>query len=102
VQDVRDDARVGVKSTALLFGDATKRWATGFALLQAAGMAAAGAAADVGPAYYLGAAAGSAHVAWQIAAVDLQDGRDCMAKFVSNKWYGAAVYAGIVADRLLS
>ena len=26
---------------------------------------------------------------------------DCMAKFVSNKWLGALVFAGIVADKLL-
>jgi 4-hydroxybenzoate polyprenyltransferase len=101
-QDKRDDALVGVKSTALLFGDRTKAWACGFALLQGAGMAAAGQAAGCGAPFFAAVAAGSAHIAWQIGSVDLQDGPDCMAKFVSNKWYGAIIYAGVLLDRLLA
>ncbi len=41
-------------------------------------------------------------MAWQICAVDLDDRADCMAKFVSNKWLGALVFSGAVADRLLA
>lgn len=102
MQDKRDDALVGVKSTALLFGDKTKTWAAGFAVTQALGMVLAGQAAGCALPYFAGVAAGSAHVAWQISSVDLHDGPDCMAKFVSNKWYGALIYAGIVLDRLLA
>lgn len=102
MQDKRDDALVGVKSTALLFGDKTKTWATGFAVTQALGMVLAGSAAGCGWPYFAGIAAGSAHVAWQIKTVDLQNGPDCMAKFVSNQWYGAIIYAGIMVDRLLA
>lgn len=102
LQDKRDDALVGVKSTALLFGDRTKQWSTGFAVTQTLGMLLAGQAAGCGLLYFAGVAAGAAHQAWQIKTVDLQDGPDCMSKFVSNKWYGALVYAGIVADRLLA
>lgn len=100
-QDKRDDALVGVKSTALLFGDRTKHCSTGFAVTQTLGMLLAGQAAGCGLPYVAGVAAGAAHQAWQIKCVDLQDGPDCMSKFVSNKWYGALIYAGIVADRLL-
>lgn len=102
VQDKRDDAMVGVKSTALLFDDRTKEWSTGFAVTQTLGMLLAGQAAGLGLPYFAGVAAGTAHIAWQIRSVDLQDGPDCMAKFVSNKWYGALIYAGIVMDRLIA
>jgi 4-hydroxybenzoate polyprenyltransferase len=61
----------------------------------------AGQAAGLGLPYFAGVAAGTAHIAWQIRSVDLHNGPDCMAKFVSNKWYGALIYAGIVMDRLL-
>lgn len=101
LQDKRDDALVGVKSTALLFGDSTKTWSAGFAVAQALGMVLAGQAAGCGLPFYAGVAAGSAHVAWQIRSVDLHSSPDCMAKFVSNKWYGALIYGGIVLDRLL-
>lgn len=102
LQDKRDDALVGVKSTALLFGDKTKEWSTGFAVVQTLGMLLAGQAAGCGLPYFAGVAAGTAHIAWQIKSVDLQNGPNCMAKFVSNKWYGALMYSGIVLDRLLA
>ena len=62
----------------------------------------AGTELGCGPAYYAGVAAAAAHMAWQIHAVDLDDRADCMAKFVSNKWLGALVFSGAVADRLLA
>ena len=54
-----------------------------------------------GPAYYAGVGAAACHLAWQISSVDLDSRSDCMAKFVSNQWLGAAVAGGAVADRLL-
>lgn len=100
-QDKRDDVAAGVKSTALLFGAGTKRWLAGFAGLQAACLAGCGVAAGCGWPYAAAVAAGAAHQAWQISSVDLEDGADCAAKFVSNSWYGGVLWAGIVADRLL-
>ena len=55
-----------------------------------------------GPAFYIGVAAAAAHLAWQIRAVDLDSRADCAAKFRSNKWLGAAVFSGVLADRLLA
>eukprot|EP00775_Hariotina_reticulata_P012328 gene12328-12463_t len=100
-QDRKDDALVGVKSTALLFGNKTKQWLTGFAVLQACGLWAAGSAAGCQWPYYAAVMLGSAHQTWQLKAVDLNNGADCMAKFVSNKWYGALVYSGIIASNML-
>ena len=45
--------------------------------------------------------AASAHIFWQILSVDLDSGADCMAKFVSNKYYGALLFGGIVASKLV-
>jgi 4-hydroxybenzoate polyprenyltransferase len=100
-QDKKDDAKVGIGSTALTLGARTKPALSCFAALQAGALAAAGAAAGAGLVYQAAVAAGAAHQAWQIWRVDLDNGPDCMAKFVSNKWYGAIVYGGIVADKLL-
>lgn len=52
--------------------------------------------------YYTGVAAAGGHLAWQVARVDLDSQGDCLAKFGSNKWYGAALFSGIVLDRLLA
>lgn len=101
-QDKRDDAAVGVRSTALLLGArGTRAAGAAFAAAQTGLLCAAGAAAGAGPAFFAGVAAGAAHQVWQLSSVDLDNPADCMAKFVSNKWYGAAVYAGAVAGRAL-
>lgn len=101
-QDKKDDLKVGIGSTALTFGDVTKRWLAGFAAAQAGCLLLAGHAAGAGGVYAAAVAAGAAHQAWQIAAVDLDRRADCMSKFVANKWYGGILYAGIVADKLLA
>ena len=51
--------------------------------------------------FYGSLLAAGAHLAWQIRTVELADRQDCMDKFVSNKWFGAVVFSGIVADKLL-
>ncbi len=100
-QDKKDDLKVGVKSTALTFGDRTKSYLAGFGGANIACLATAGAMAGCHTPFYLGAAAAGAHMAWQVGTVDLDDADDCMAKFKSNFWYGALVCAGIVTDRVL-
>jgi 4-hydroxybenzoate polyprenyltransferase len=101
-QDKKDDLKVGIGSTALTLGGRTKPALAGFAAAQAAALLAAGSAAGAGAAYQAAVALGAAHQAWQIGRVDLDNGPDCMAKFVSNKWYGAILYGGIVLDKLLA
>ena len=101
-QDKADDVRVGIKSTALLFGGDTKAWLLAFSALSSIGFMGAGAAAGCAWPYYVGAAAASAHLVWQVASVNLDDGRDCSAKFVSNKWVGAMLFAGAVAGQALA
>ncbi|XVE49884.1 hypothetical protein DITRI_Ditri01bG0118000 [Diplodiscus trichospermus] len=47
-QDKEDDIKVGVKSTALKFGDSTKEWTTGFAIACVASLALTGYNAAIG------------------------------------------------------
>lgn len=91
---------MGVKSTALLFGAASKTYFAAFTAATAAGLVAAGLAAGAGPSYYAGTAGMVGHMAWQIQNVDLENGPDCAAKFGSNKWAGGILAAGILADKV--
>ncbi|MEO1241770.1 MAG: 4-hydroxybenzoate octaprenyltransferase [Pseudomonadota bacterium] len=84
-QDKEDDALIGVKSTALKFGAATKHFLTGFYTMALAGFALAGAASGAGPVYFLALAPAAAHFAWQILKLDIHDGRNCLAVFKSNR-----------------
>ncbi|KAK7340078.1 hypothetical protein VNO77_20771 [Canavalia gladiata] len=101
-QDKEDDLKVGVKSTALRFGDSTKEWITGFGVACLSGLAVSGFNAEIGWPYYASLAVASGHLGWQIWTVDLSSRADCNRKFVSNKWFGAIIFAGILAGRLSS
>lgn len=101
-QDKEDDLKVGVKSTALRFGDSTKEWLTGFGIASLSGLALSGFNAELGWPYYAFLGVASGHLGWQIWTVDLSSRSDCNRKFVSNKWYGAIIFGGILAGRLSS
>lgn len=99
-QDKSDDALIGVKSTALKLGAQTKSWLLGFDAAMLILLVAALAAAGIGWIAYLALLAVSAHLLWQARDVDLDDARDCLAKFRSNRWIGWILLAGIVLGRL--
>ncbi len=100
-QDKEDDALVGIKSTALLFGDNSRRWVLAFYAIAVALLAATGVAAEMGVIYYAGLALAALHLAWQATRVDIADAKDCLAKFNSNRDFGLLLFAAIVADRVI-
>lgn len=103
-QDRKEDAALGLRSTAVWLGDgrAANVAALG-ALTAAAGAlwAAAGAAAGMGAPFFVGAGAATAHVGWQVATARFDDRANLGARFVSNKWAGGLLLAGAVAGRLM-
>ena len=105
-QDKEDDALVGIKSTALLLGDATRPWIAGFYVVTVALLALTGWLAFADPLaawpYWLGLILGAAHLAWQTARADFDDPANCLAKFKANRDFGLILLAGIVAARVLS
>ncbi|KAL1807333.1 hypothetical protein DCAR_0833205 [Daucus carota subsp. sativus] len=100
-QDKEDDMKVGVKSTALRFGDTTKEWISGFGTACIGGLTLSGFNANIGWPYFIFLTAASGQLAWQIWTVDLSSRADCNRKFVSNKWFGAMIFSGILFGRLM-
>lgn len=97
-QDKEDDALVGVKSTALLFGGHTK---IALVLLYLAATLLFGLAAvlaDAGPFAFAGIALGAAHLYWQIAVLDIDQPDECLKLFRSNGKYGWILFIGFVLD----
>jgi 4-hydroxybenzoate polyprenyltransferase len=98
-QDREDDALIGVKSTARLFGAASRRWLWGFAIAATglAGMAVWLAGADLAGAglvgahgaglvaAWLGVAGFGLHMAWQMRGLNLDDPASCLHMFRSNR-----------------
>ena len=68
-QDKADDLALGMKSTALRFGDATPQWLAGFSAAMMASLAMAGAVAGQSWPYYLGLGAVGLHVGNQVGSV---------------------------------
>jgi 4-hydroxybenzoate polyprenyltransferase len=100
-QDKDDDAIVGLKSTALKFGDTTKPWLTLFYSATLLFLAAAGFMAGSGWPFFLGLALSSVHLVWQVATLDINDAENCLHRFRSNRDFGALVFASLLADMML-
>ena len=97
-QDREDDALIGIKSTALLFGDRTRPILALFYTLAVFFVAAAGAAAGAGLVFALGVLAFGAHLAWQTVRLDIADPDRCLALFKSNRDAGLILFAGLLLD----
>jgi 4-hydroxybenzoate polyprenyltransferase len=97
-QDREDDALVGIKSTALLFGERTKPVLASFYGIAATVLAAAGWSAGAGPIFALGLLAFAAHLTWQIGRLDIDDPARCLAVFKSNRDAGLILFTGLVLD----
>ncbi len=100
-QDREDDAIVGVRSTARLFGENTRvviaSFYTGAVVLIGVSLWAAG----VKPVAYLGLVAFAAHLAWQIRRIDIRNSDLCLALFKSNRDAGALLGAGLLLGAMI-
>jgi 4-hydroxybenzoate polyprenyltransferase len=100
-QDKEDDAIVGVRSTARLFGD---RASLGVGLFYAAAvalLALAFALADASLFAFLGLAAFALHLGWQVARLDEGDAERCLRLFRANRDAGALLFGGLLVEGVL-
>ena len=98
--DRDDDMKIGVKSTAILFGD-QDRFITG--TLQAMTLytlVLVGQHAQLGKVYYLSLVVVAALFAYQQWLIRFRERSACFKAFLNNNWVGAAVFAGIAGDLL--
>jgi 4-hydroxybenzoate polyprenyltransferase len=101
LQDKDDDAIVGVRSTARLFGASTPIWLVGFYVGTLVIIAAAGYVDGLAWPFYVMLLAAAAQAAWQLATLKMESPADCLSKFQSNRWFGWLVLAAIVAGKQL-
>jgi len=100
-QDKEDDAIVGVRSTALLFGPHARGAVAAFYAMAIALMALSFAAIDEGLFAFIGLAAFGAHLAGQVIRLDPDDGSRCLAAFRSNREAGAILFGGLALEALV-
>lgn len=96
LQDKEDDALIGVKSTARLFGTHARLWIAGFYDLTLLGLAAVGWMAGLGWAYWICLGIAALHFLWQVLTLQPDDSADCLAKFRANRDTGLILFAGFL------
>ena len=100
-QDAEDDALIGVKSTARLFGRRTHQALVAFYALAVALIGCAIWRAGGGWSAWFGLVAFAAHLAWQIARLKIDDAALCLRVFKSNRDAGLLLFAGLLIDAVV-
>ncbi|EPQ52553.1 UbiA prenyltransferase [Gloeophyllum trabeum ATCC 11539] len=102
-QDRRDDIKVGIGSTAVLFGSWITPILSVFAALFVATLIYAGQETNQGQVYYTIAVGGTAgHLAWQLSTFNADDNDNCQTRFDSNGQIGYIVTAGLLGQMYIS
>jgi 4-hydroxybenzoate polyprenyltransferase len=99
--DRADDLRIGVKSTAILFGDADRVIIAVIQGLMLSAMILIGMRAHLGWPYYAGLSLTLGLAVYQQMLIKDRTPALCLKAFLNNNWFGAAIFAGIVAHYLL-
>jgi 4-hydroxybenzoate polyprenyltransferase len=100
-QDTLDDAKLGLKSTALWMGErGTAPILSLLVCVMAISWISAGVAAGLGTPFFLAVSAASAHSLWQVQTAVLSDPQNLAKRFKSNTIVGWIILAGIVTAKL--
>ncbi len=99
-QDREDDALIGVKSTARLFGARTRLALLIFYAAAVLLIGLSGAAVGAGPVFAVGLVIFGAHLGWQIQRIDIDDPDLCLRLFKSNRDAGLILFAAMIGDAL--
>ena len=96
--DREDDLRIGVKSTAILFGGADRAFVGASQLAVLAVLVLAGREAGLGVFYHAAVAMGATLFLYQQRLIRNREPAACFDAFLNNNWVGALVFAGIAID----
>ena len=96
-----DDIKIGVKSTAVLFGEADRTIIAIIQLLFIAALLLIGQAAALGGYYYFGVLLAAALSIYQQYLIRNREPKCCFQAFLNNNWLGAAVFSGLVLHYLV-
>jgi 4-hydroxybenzoate polyprenyltransferase len=99
--DRDDDLKIGVKSTAILFGERDRVILAALQAVMLLILAGVGRQAGLGGGYWLGLAVAAGFSAYQQWLIRHRGKPECFRAFLNNHWFGAAVFGGIFVDYLL-
>jgi 4-hydroxybenzoate polyprenyltransferase len=100
-QDAEDDALIGIKSTARLFGARTRPALAVFYAVAVVLIGVALGLAGAGYPAWIGLVAFAAHLVWQIRRLQIGDPALCLRLFKSNRDAGLLLFAGLLVDAVM-
>lgn len=96
--DREDDIRIGVKSTAILFGEMDKLIIGIIQVLMFTALFMAGRQQELGIFYYLGLTAASGFAVYQQYLIRNREPDKCFEAFLNNHYLGLTVFSGVVLN----
>jgi 4-hydroxybenzoate polyprenyltransferase len=96
--DKDDDLKIGVKSTAILFGDYDRHIMAVLQVVIIGLLITVGLMKQLGWPYYLGLTVAAGLSIYQQRLIFHRDKRQCFQAFLNNNWFGMMVFAGIFVD----
>lgn len=96
--DREDDLKLGVRSTAILFGDLDRLLIGALQALLVLSLLLVGQRAELGVWYYGGVGTAALFLLYQQYLLKDRDPGRCFRAFLNNAWFGACVFCGIVLD----
>lgn len=99
--DRDDDLKIGVKSTAILFGEADRVIILTLQLLSLGCLLLAGNRFELGGWFHLGLLAAAVCFAWEFWSTRKRDRESCFKAFLHNHWAGMLIFGGVVLDYAL-
>jgi len=96
--DRDDDLKIGVKSTAILFGEADKLIVGLLQALLIFDLILIGTSSSLGLFYYIGLGAATGLAVYQQYLIKDRDKKKCIQAFVNNNWFGLCIFMGLFVD----
>jgi 4-hydroxybenzoate polyprenyltransferase len=98
--DIEDDLKIGVKSTAILFGKRVREITASLQIIIMALLISVGWMQQLAWPYYAGLAVASGFSVYQQILIFNFDKPKCFKAFLNNNWFGLAVFVGLVCAYL--
>jgi 4-hydroxybenzoate polyprenyltransferase len=96
--DRGDDLALGVKSTAILFGESDRQIIGVIQVMVLVCLVMVGVQAELGWLYYAGVGAAAGLAIYQQGLIRYREREECFRAFLNNNWFGAAVFVGLLMD----
>lgn len=96
--DRADDLKIGIKSTAILFGSMDKQIIGVLQMLLMGNLVMIGSRMQLDAAYYVGLGFAACFALWQQHLIRRREPAKCFEAFLNNNWFGVSVFSGIVLN----